>query len=206
MRTLFLLFFACIPLQSTAQKTLVEGIVTDELTGEVMPFVTVRFQNSKIGTFTDSICHYKFETYYATDSLVFTYSGYIRVTIPIKLDGSQEINIAMPVLTSEYDEVYIVAPDEFPSTTLHKKVIANKRVNNKEKLDSYEYEVYNKVQLDLNNIGEKFIERGIVQRLDVVMAYLDSAENGKSFLPVILSENVSNFYFKNIFRFFNIYR
>tara|TARA_Y100000385_G_C13107058_1_gene648762 strand:- start:1189 stop:3663 length:2475 start_codon:yes stop_codon:yes gene_type:complete len=197
MRTLLLLFFACISLQSTAQKTLVEGIVTDELTGEVMPFVTVQFQNSKIGTFTDSIGHYKFETYYATDSLVFTYSGYIRVTIPIKLDGSQEINIAMPVLTSEYDEVYIVAPDEFPSTTLHKKVIANKRVNNKEKLDSYEYEVYNKVQLDLNNIGEKFIERGIVQRLDVVMAYLDSAENGKSFLPVILSENVSNFYFKN---------
>ncbi len=197
MKILFLLFILCTPMLSSAQKTQVEGIVIDELTGDAMPFVTVRFQNSKIGTFTDSVGYYTFETYYATDSLVFSYSGYLRVIIPIDLDEVQEINISMPVLTSEYDEVTITAPDEFPSTTLHKKVIANKRINNKEKLDSYEYEVYNKIQLDLNNIGEKFTERGIVQRLDVVMAYLDSSDNGKSFLPVILSENVSNFYFKN---------
>ena len=173
------------------------GTVTDALTGELMPYVKVRFKDAKIGTETDSLGNYSLETYYATDSIVFSFSGYIKITRGIRLDEEQIVNVAMPVLTTEYDEVNITAPDEFPSTTLHKKVIANKRINNKEKLDCYEYEVYNKVQLDLNNIGKKFTQRGIVQRLDIVMAYLDSADNGKSFLPVILSENVSNFYFKN---------
>ena len=114
----------------------------------------------------------------------------------LKKTKNKIINVTLPVQESEYDEVVVVASGEFPSTILHKKVIANKPINDKEKLDSYEYEVYNKVQMDLNNIGEKFKERGIVQRLDLVMDYLDSTEDGKSVLPIILSENVSDFYFK----------
>lgn len=180
-----------------SQKTLVEGIVTDQLTGEPMPFVTVRFQDAKVGTFTDTSGYYSINTYYATDSLVFSFSGYISKVLPVERDQSQEINVTLEVRQSEIDEVVVRAPDELPSTRLHKRVIANKPVNDKEKLDSYEYEVYNKIQLDLNNIGEKFKENDIVKRLDLILNYLDSAKNGTSFLPVILSESVSDFYFKN---------
>ena len=59
------------------------------------------------------------------------------------------------------------------------------------------YELYNKIQLDLNNIGEKFDNKGIVKKLDLVMNYLDSADNGKNYLPVLLSETLSDFYFQN---------
>lgn len=197
MKTILLILSLLICAYTFSQKTVVTGVVTDEITGEVMPFVTVRFKDSKIGTHTDSVGHYLLDTYYATDSLIFYYSGYLKITREIELDETQTIDVVLPVLSSDFEEVVVFTPDEFPSTTLHKKVIAHKQINNKEKLDSYEYEVYNKVQLDLNNIGDKFTERNIVQRLDVVMAYLDSTENGKSFLPVILSENVSDFYFKN---------
>jgi len=185
-----------LPILSVAQKTKVEGIVTDGLSGEPMPFVKVRFQDSKIGAYTDTLGHYILETYYATDSLTFTFSGYLKTTVPINKDESQEINITLKVLQSDIGAVYVKRPDELPSTRLHKRVIANKPINNKEKLASYEYEVYNKVQLDVNNIGDKFKERGLVQRLDLIMDYLDSADNGKSFLPVILSESVSDFYYK----------
>lgn len=176
---------------------MVEGIVTDGESGQPMPFVTVRFQGSKIGTVTDTLGHYMLNTYYATDSLVFSFSGYLKTTAAVQKDKSQEINITLNILRTDIEEVIVRPPDEFPSTTLHKKVIAHKDINNKEKLDSYEYEVYNKIQLDLNNIGEKFQERELIKRLDLVMAYLDSADNGKSFLPLILSEAVSDFYFKN---------
>lgn len=176
---------------------MVEGIVTDGESGQPMPFVTVRFQGSKIGTVTDTLGHYMLNTYYATDSLVFSFSGYLKTTVAVQKDKSQEINITLNILRTDIEEVIVRPPDEFPSTTLHKKVIAHKDINNKEKLDSYEYEVYNKIQLDLNNIGEKFQERELIKRLDLVMAYLDSADNGKSFLPLILSEAVSDFYFKN---------
>jgi hypothetical protein len=186
-----------LPLLAFAQQTRVYGVVRDAETGERLPFVKVQFLNSKIGTLTDTAGYYNLETYYATDSLQFSFGGYITKRVKIKKDISQEINISMAILSTEFEEVLILPPDEFPSTTLHKKVIAHKDINNKEKLGSYEYEVYSKMQLDLNNIGEKFQDMGIVKRLDLVMDYLDSAENGKDYLPAMLSETVSDFYYKN---------
>lgn len=162
-----------------------------------MPYVKVQFQESKIGIFTDTAGRYLLNTYYATDSLIFSFSGYVPKTVAVKKDEAQQINITMEVLQTEIGEVFVRAPDELPSTRLHKRVITHKPINDKEKLDSYEYEVYNKVQLDLNNIGDKFKEKDVVKRLDIILDYLDSNENGTSYLPVILSESVSDFYFKN---------
>ena len=193
-KLLFLLFL--LPLFSNGQTTKVEGTVTDAITGEVMPFVTVRFQNAKVGTITDTLGKYSIESYYATDSLIFSFSGYLKVVEFVELDKEQVIDVMLPILTANYQEVVVKAPDEFPSTILHKKVIANKPINNKEKLESYEYEVYNKIQLDINNINDKFEDRGIVKRLDLITNYLDSADDGTNFLPVILSESVSDYYFK----------
>ena len=195
LRILFI--FLIIPTCFFAQQTKVSGIVKDGLTGEPLPFVKVRFYDSKIGTMTDTSGYYELETYYATDSLQFYFSGYVTQTIQVKLDAAQTINVTMPTLVAEIGEVTVRAPDEFPSTILHKKVVKYKPINNKEKLTAYEYELYNKIQFDLNNIGEKFTERSFVKRLDMVMDYLDSADNGKSYLPVILSEAISDFYYKN---------
>lgn len=191
----FLLFL--LPFVGLSQQTKVYGTVLDEFTKEPMPFVKVRFQDSKIGVFTDSLGYYVIETYYATDSLQFSYTGYLTVTKKVIKDKDQEINVELPTMSADFAEIIVRPPDEFPSTKLHKKVIANKDINNKEKLYSYEYELYNKIQLDLNNIGDKFADRNIIKRLDLVMEYLDSSDNGKDYLPVILSESLSNFYFKN---------
>ncbi|MBI2259126.1 MAG: carboxypeptidase-like regulatory domain-containing protein [Flavobacteriia bacterium] len=189
---IFLLFCGI----SFSQQTKIYGKITDAVTGEVLPFVKIRFFDSKIGTLSDSLGRYSLETYYATDSISFTFNGYLPITKKIIKDKVQEINIQLNTLTSEIEEVIVRPPDEFPSTILHKKVVRNKKINNKEKLLAFEYELYNKVQLDLNNIGEKFTQRSLVKRLDVIMDFLDSADNGKNYLPLLLSESLSNFYFK----------
>jgi len=192
-----LLLLVLISFTSFAQQTKVKGMVWDAVNNEPMPFVKVQFQNSKIGTLTDTLGQFYIETYYATDSLVFSAVGYNTYTFKINKDQEQEITVRMSNRLNEMEEIKILPPDEFPSTTLHKRVIANKYINNREKLISYEYELYNKIQLDLNNIGDKFTERDIVKRLDLVMEYLDSNDNGTNYLPVILSESISKFYFKN---------
>jgi hypothetical protein len=184
-------------LPAFSQQTKVYGKVTDEVTGETLPFVKVKFYLSKMGTSTDTSGNYSIETYYATDSLQFVFLGYKTKTVAVKLDQSQEINISLKPDVEELETFFVRPPDELPSITLHKKIIANKRINNKEKLTSYDYEVYNKMQLDLNNIGEKFTERGLIQRLDVVMDYLDSTDDGSTYLPVLLSESISDFHFRN---------
>jgi hypothetical protein len=192
-----LLLLVLIPFSSFAQQTKVKGMVWDAVNNQPMPFVKVQFQNSKIGTLTDTLGRFFIETYYATDSLVFSAVGFNTYSFKVVKDQEQEITVRMSNRMNEMEEVKVLPPDEFPSTTLHKRVIANKYINNREKLLSYDYELYNKIQLDLNNIGDKFTERGIVKRLDLVMDYLDSNDHGKSYLPVILSESISKFYFKN---------
>lgn len=195
-RVLFALFLL-ICATSFSQKTIVKGVVTDGDSGDPMPFVKLQFLDAKIGTYTDSVGAYYLETYYATDSLIVRYSGYVTQKIPVQLDEAQEINITLELIQTEFTAVTVAAPDERPSDILHRRMVKNKPINNKEKLGSFEYEVYNKVQLDVNNIGEKFQERDIVKRMDLITQYLDSAENGKNYLPVILSESVSDFYFRN---------
>jgi len=198
MRHLLLLcLFNLIGVLAFSQQTKVYGVVKDAKTGEVLPFVRIKFYDSKIGLFTDSVGKYSIESYYLTDSVQFNLLGYAPVTRKVKKDQVQEINVFLSVQNTEVAEVTIRPPDEFPSTILHKKVIKNKPINNKEKLIAYEYELYNKVQLDVNNIGEKFTNRNLVKRLDVIMDFLDSADNGKNYLPLLLSESISNFYFKN---------
>lgn len=198
MRHLLLLcLFNLIGVLAFSQQTKVYGVVKDAKTGEALPFVRIKFYDSKIGLFTDSVGKYSIESYYLTDSVQFNLLGYTPVTRKVKKDQVQEINVFLSVQNTEVAEVTIRPPDEFPSTILHKKVIKNKPINNKEKLTAYEYELYNKVQLDVNNIGEKFTNRNLVKRLDVIMDFLDSADNGKNYLPLLLSESISNFYFKN---------
>ena len=193
-----ILFLLCsISTLTFGQQTKVYGTIWDASTGEKLAYVKIQFVNSKMGTVSDSLGNYAIETYYATDSIQFSLSGYETITEKVQLDKIHEINVRLNTHVSEFNEISIRPPDEFPSTRLHKKVVANKRINNKEKLSAYEYEVYNKMQLDLNNLDEKFANRDIIKRLDFVMNYLDSAENGKNYLPVILSESISDFYFKN---------
>ncbi|MEX2485510.1 MAG: DUF5686 family protein [Brumimicrobium sp.] len=178
-----------------AQRTGVSGRVIEDESGEPIPFADVFFQDSKIGTETDLDGKYKIESYYATDSLIVRASGYSPQVVAIVKDQAQIINFRMEPVTQDMDEVIIRAPDEKPSTVLYNRIVKNKPINNKEKLGAYEYESYNKIQLDLNNLGEKFEERKIVKSLDVVMDYLDTLDGG-TYLPLLLTESLSNFYYR----------
>lgn len=190
-----LLILFLTPLTLLAQQTKVSGVVKDAVTEEPLPFVKVQFKDSKIGVLTDSVGFYSIETYYATDSLRFTLTGYISQTFAVKRDKEHVIDVELAMTVSEIEELTVLPPDELPSVTLHKKIINNKPINDREKLLAYEYELYNKIQFDLNNIGDKFKEKGIVKRMDLILDYLDSNENGKNYLPVIFTEGLSDFYY-----------
>ena len=193
-----LIFLICFfPVLVMAQKTIISGKVVDEASKEGIANVKIQFFNSKIGVLSDSLGNFNLETYYATDSLQFSFPGYATVRYKIKLDQTQVLNVKLAVKIANFEEITIRPPDELPSTRLHKKVIAHKKVNNREKLDAYEYELYNKIQLDGNNLGDKFNQIGLVKKLDFVLNYMDTSAEGQTFLPLVLSESVSDFYFTN---------
>ncbi|MFN5415700.1 MAG: DUF5686 family protein [Flavobacteriia bacterium] len=194
---LYSILFLIVSQHFYAQQTKVYGKITDALTGEFIPYAKIVFQDTKIGILSDSLGFYTLESYYGTDSIVVSSFGFRTQTIAVKKDFAQEINVKLNYPTTNFSEITIRPPDEDPAITLHKRVIKNKNINNKEKLDAYEYELYNKIQFDVNNIGERFGNNPIVKRLDLVMKYLDSTDKGKNYLPFLLSESISNFYFKN---------
>src|SRR5690554_4162373 len=84
-----------------AQKTGVSGIVVEDETGLPVPFASVFFKDSKIGTETDLDGKYALESYYATDSLVVRASGLESKTVFVVKDQSQVINFSLGPVRSE---------------------------------------------------------------------------------------------------------
>jgi hypothetical protein len=193
--TFSILIVFCFYTQANSQYTIVKGQIIDSISHQVLPNTKVQFLNTKTGTYSDSSGYFYLKSYYVSDTIFIQQFDYKKKKIKINIDQEQEITILLSPSLQVLNDIVILPPDEFPSTTLHKKIIANKKINNKEKLDAYEYESYNKFQIDINNIDERFKKSNLVQNLDIVMNFLDSTEDGKTYLPVFLSESISDNYF-----------
>ncbi len=186
-------FFALVCL---GQKTKVSGKVTDAETGEPLPFVNILFKGTKSGTITDLDGYYSIETYYASDSLKASFIGYETKTLKVRRDQEQQLDFQLQISAIQL-EVAEIRPDEAenPAFAIIRGILRNKDINNREKLKAYEYEVYNKVEFDLNNLSEEFMERKIFKPFQFAFDNLDSSEE-KVYLPVFMTENLSNFYYR----------
>ena len=199
-------FFCSLINSYFCQEVLIYGKISDEKTGLPLPFAKIQFATSKKATLADSAGNYRIKYWKENDadSIIASFIGYhrnsqliVRVQSSHSADIRLNINFKLKSLFKDFDEVTVKAPDELPSTILIRNVISNKDNNNKDQLDAYEYRLYNKIQFDLNNVGEDFKSKKILNKLDVVLNYLDSTDVGQSFLPLILSESVSRYYYKN---------
>ena len=192
---LALLISACGSL--VAQTTIITGKVFDATSNEPMPFVNVLLLGTKVGAVTDFDGSYTITTTVPADSLRAQYIGYDITVVPIKKGVKQVINIPMSKNSVTMNEV-IIYPGENPAVTLLKKVWAHKPDNNKEKLNAYQYESYNKLEFDLNNISEEFQKRKVMKPVQFIFDGIDSTNpTEKPHLPMFFSETVSDFYYRS---------
>ncbi|MBN1597187.1 MAG: carboxypeptidase-like regulatory domain-containing protein [Bacteroidales bacterium] len=179
-----------------AQKTVISGIVTDEETGEPLPFVNIVFLHSHIGAISDFDGIFYIETSYATDTLIASSLGYIPQKKFIKTGMTQKINFTLKPTSLAIEEV-VVRPGENPAFKILRSISENKKYNNPDRFNSYQYKSYNKLRLDINNIGEKFKNQRILKEFQFVFDHMDSSEVfGKNYLPVLITESVSKYYFQ----------
>jgi hypothetical protein len=178
-----------------AQITKVTGKVSDALTNEPIPFTAVVFKGSTDGGNTDFDGMYDISSIKGADSIIFTCVGYKRLAFRIKQGQQQVINVKLSVSHNQLNEIEVKA-GENPADILLRKVVEHKEENNKRKLDSYQYEVYNKVEFDMANISEKFKNNKLIKPFAFIFEKIDSSEtNEKPFLPIFITENLSNFYY-----------
>jgi len=178
------------------QTTIVTGKVFDAVTNEPLPFVNLAFQGSKIGTTTDIEGNYRIETYYATDSLVASFVGYLPLVLAVEKDVEQTLDFPLKTGEVQLDVVEIkYEKTENPAHPIIRNVIQNKKINNRDKLLAYDYEVYNKIEFDLNNIDSSFMQRRVMKPFEFVFEYVDTTE-AKPFLPLFITESISNYYYR----------
>jgi hypothetical protein len=177
-----------------AQTTRITGTVTDAITGETLPFVNISFIDSRIGTNSDIDGAYSFDTYYSTDSIRASSVGYRTFTAPVKRDVAQTIDIRMEPMTGQLADV-VIKHTENPAFAVLRRLVANKPVNNREKLEAYQYEAYNKVEFDLNNITEDFKKKKIFKDFAFIFDQVDTT-GGKPFLPIFMTETLSDVYYR----------
>ncbi len=191
-----LLVLACAAMAwaATAQTTRITGTVTDAATGEPLPFVNVGFIDSRVSTNSDLDGNYSLDTYYATDSIRAMSVGYMPFTAKVKRDQVQRIDIKLKPQTEELENVVITYQGN-PAFPILRRLVANKPVNNREKLEAYQYEAYNKVEFDLNNITEEFENRKLFKDFAFIFQHVDTT-GGKPFLPIFMTETLSEVYYR----------
>lgn len=182
-------------MNSSAQTTKVSGKIVDAITREPLPFVNIIFKGTTIGATSDIEGKYTISATVKVDSLVISYIGYTKVTRAIKYGITQEINIG---LSQGIELAAIeVRPGENPAHRILRKIIANKDKNDREKYDYYEYEVYNKVEFDLNNLSEDFQNKKLLKPFSFIFDNIDSSNTKeKPYLPVFMTESLSDFYYR----------
>ena len=180
----------------SGQVTKVMGTLTDADTKEPIPFANVYFYGTTIGVTSDFEGHYSIETKTPSDSLMASYIGYETQSKRIYKGRFQEVNFALKSVNIDLPEVVILA-GENPAEILLRKIIENKENNSRNEFKAYQYEVYNKIEIDANNLSERFQNRKILKPFEFIFEYMDtSTVNGKTYLPIFISESLSDFYFR----------
>jgi hypothetical protein len=196
-RLLWFIYFL-IPVYSQAQTKTMQGEVLDRQSDEPIPFAAIKFLHQGNGVLTDSLGHFALETnnWPAGDTLRITSVGYMPLDIPVAaFRDSSFLTIHITVLPPT--QGVVVKTKYNRALWFWKKIIAHKPQNDKHQFNNYGYEVYNKLELDLDNVNkEKLSKVAILKPLNFVLDYADTTSEKKPYLPVYLTESLSDFYYQ----------
>lgn len=193
-----LAFIFYIPVCALSQTKTIQGEVLDKQSDEPVPFASVKFLVQGSGMLTDSLGRFSLSlnNISATDTLLVTSVGYAPFQIPVaELKDSSFITIQLVVLPPQHEVV--VKTKYNRALWFWRKIIAHKPENDRKKFTNYGYEVYNKLELDLDNVNkEKLSKNFMLKPLSFVLNYVDSTSEKEPYLPVYLTETLSDYYYQ----------
>lgn len=198
-KVFLLVFFFVLGLCETSisQEIIVRGKVTDAETGEGMPLVNIVIKATGKGTTTDFDGNYILRLTTRTDSILAFYFGYLNKMKPIDNWVSQTMDFQLKPDVSLLEEVTVFS-GENPAFKFIRKVVENKERNDKRNLSYYHCETYNRHELSIDNLSEKFRNKKIMRKIVQIYDSLKiiAGDDGKPILPVFVSETISDFYYR----------
>lgn len=190
------LFLLYLPLVLSAQNLTIKGVVLDGHSKDAVPFANI-YQKSLptkgVSADFDGLFEISFDE--QPDTLVVSALGYENWEF--KYDGTTEMTIELASSSTNLIEVVVTADGEDPAYALMRKMVANKPQNNPALKGYYVSEVYNKLELDFINITEGFKNMKINKPFRFVFDHIDSLSGEEPFLPMFITETLSDFHFQN---------
>jgi hypothetical protein len=177
-----------------AQKIVIKGVVKDSHNEEPIPFASIEILPDNKGVITDSVGEFSIDIKgMVADSLVITSVGYERRAIYLKAPAlAQMLDIYLERKVS--GEVVVKAKVNW-GLVLWRKVVKHKEANNRLHFENYSYEIHNKLEIDLNNVDAgKIREIKMLKPFTFVLNNVDSSEGNAPFLPVFLTETISDYF------------
>ena len=181
---LFLLLGCCISV--SAQN--IQGVVTDSLTNEPIPYLSVFYEGKGVGSITDNDGNYKVETRKGWNKLTFSAVGYVTKVVNIIPGVTKNLNVRMRPDDIMLDEVVVKPKREKysrknnPAVELMKKVIAHKKNNKLSENDYYQYNKYQKITMSLNDVTPEMLEKGMYKKMPFLKDQIELCEETNKFI------------------------
>ena len=179
----------------------VSGKVVDTNNSPV-PYANVYFPDTTIGTITDEEGLFYIEDEVTHSKLNISFLGYEPKTVNLKEGANYKLIITLKEVTSALGEVVIVSGKQpkknNPAIDILRKIWKNKRKNGVKLFDQYQFNKYEKLEFDINNIDSALINSKMFKGMEFVFDYTDTSRiSGKTYLPIFLNESVSKVYGDN---------
>ena len=203
-RLVFLLVFILLPIwMANAQNTVIKGVVTDSITGEGLPYVSLIFKGTTMGTASDGNGSFSFSApLAATGTLEVSYVGYDTKRMEIVPGKTYNLKIRLAPNGILLNEV-VVKPKrekytkkENPAVTFVKQVIALREEHNPRSHDYFRYDSYGKMIFALNEYQPKPKKEGKNGKFDFLTEFIDTLEAGTTILPISEKEKVETVYYR----------
>ncbi len=194
--TRLLLIMLCLHI-ATSLTAQIRGIVTDSLTNEPLPYVTVRYEGTAIGVRTGDNGEYNLQALAGTGELVFSCVGYLTKKVRLT-KGSRRMDVKLSPTDVMLNEVVVKPKREKysrknnPAVDFMRNVIENKNALRLEEKDYYQYLKYEKMKMSLNDITSEKLEKGIYNKFSFLKDQVETSNvTGRQILPISVRETAS---------------
>lgn len=183
--------------------TTIRGIVTDSVSGEALPYVSVILKGTTIGAATDLDGKFSFTTSTAASKILeVSYLGYTTKTISIRTGRTNDLKVQLAPTGIELNEVVVKPGREHyrrrdnPAVAFVKNVIERRDANDPRNHDFFSYDRYQRMIFAMNDYQPKKHADGKTGKFDFLVDFIDTLDVGTTILPLSEKEHLETIYFR----------
>jgi hypothetical protein len=178
------------------------GVVRDSVTKEPIPFASVSYEYTTIGTISNEEGVFKIKRHSGADKLKFSSVGYTPCIRAVPNENTMEVfldvkdNQLAKIVVRPKNEKY--EKKNNPAVALVENIIRRREVNDFRTTPYYTVNRYERVILGIAGFHEGLQEKRIFRGMDFLFEGIDTSEvSQQPYLPVAVRENVSVIFYRN---------